>query len=138
MLNENKFYFIGFLGADVSSKFSASGVIVGNARICTTRRWKTSEGTWKEEPTWHRIVMFGPTAEFATKYGKKGMRVKVEGRLQSRTWKDDNGVDHSSYEPVAERFDPFVDKKPQVETDIENAAGLEETTKSLDEALVTE
>lgn len=82
---------IGNLGQDPEIKYAASGTAIANLRIATTENKKSKDGAWEEQTEWHRVVMFGKTAETCKNYLRKGSKIYVEGRLQTRSWDDKDG-----------------------------------------------
>lgn len=82
---------IGNLGADPEMKYSQGGNAVMRMRIACNERYKTREGERAERCEWVTIVFFGNRAEGLSKHLSKGMRVYVEGRLQTRDWEDRDG-----------------------------------------------
>ncbi len=99
----NKVILVGNLGADPETRFTASGSAVSNLSLATSRSWRDKQsGETKEDTEWHRIVTFGRTAEIAGEYLKKGSKVYIEGRLQTRKWQDKSGQDKWTTEIVAE------------------------------------
>ena len=98
----NKVILIGNLGADPEVRYTASGSAVTNARLATTDSWKDkSTGERQERTEWHRVVFFGRLGEIAGEYLKKGSKVYVEGRLQTRKWQGQDGQDRYTTEIVA-------------------------------------
>ena len=101
----NKVMLIGNLGADPEIRHNQAGDPIANLRIATTESWKDkNSGEKKERTEWHSIVIFGGIAKVAEQYLKKGMRVYLEGQLQTRKWKDQNGNDRYSTEVVLQNF----------------------------------
>ncbi|MCK5925133.1 MAG: single-stranded DNA-binding protein [Methylococcales bacterium] len=106
----NKVMLIGNLGADPEVRYMPSGETVTNISIATTRRWKDRQSNEQREATeWHRITFFNignfKLAEIAGEYLKKGSKVYVEGRIQTRKWKDNNtGQDRYSTEIIADQM----------------------------------
>jgi len=97
----NKVIIIGSLGRDPELRQTAGGSAVANLNIATTEAWKDKQtGEKKETTEWHRVVLFGKTAEIAGEYLKKGRTVYIEGRLQTRKWQDKDGADRYSTEIV--------------------------------------
>ncbi|MCR4440502.1 MAG: single-stranded DNA-binding protein [bacterium] len=88
----NKVILIGHLGADPELRYTPSGAAVANLRVATNEVWKDNEGNTQERTEWHRVVLWRKLAEVAGQYLKKGMQVYVEGRLQTRSWEDKDGV----------------------------------------------
>jgi single-strand DNA-binding protein len=87
----NKCMFIGYLGADPETRYTASGAAVTNLRIAVSREWKTSDGAKRTETDWVNIVAWNQLAEICNQYLHKGSRVYVEGRLENREWEDGEG-----------------------------------------------
>ena len=97
----NKVIVLGHLGKDADTKFTPSGVAVTKFSVATSRRWKDSESNeWKEETDWHNIVLW--RSENLASYLTKGKQVYVEGRLQTRSFDDRDGVKRSVTEIVAD------------------------------------
>ncbi|RMG49847.1 MAG: single-stranded DNA-binding protein [Gammaproteobacteria bacterium] len=98
----NKVILIGNLGADPEVRYTASGSAVANLRIATSESWKDKNtGETQERTEWHRVVMFGRLGEIAGEYLRKGSKVYIEGRLQTRKWQDQGGQDRYTTEIVA-------------------------------------
>jgi single-strand DNA-binding protein len=101
----NKVFLIGNLGNDPELKSLEGGKTVTNFSIATNERWKDKlTGEDRERTEWHRIVAWGKTAELAAEYLGKGRTVCIEGRLQTRSWKDKDGVDRYTTEVVADEL----------------------------------
>ncbi|QGM22238.1 single-stranded DNA-binding protein [Spiribacter sp. 2438] len=97
----NKVILVGNLGADPEVRYAASGSAVTNARLATTDQWKDRQtGEQQERTEWHRLVFFSRLAEIAGEYLKKGSKVYVEGRLQTRKWQGQDGQDRFTTEVV--------------------------------------
>ena len=98
----NKVILVGNLGQDPEVRYTTSGAAVTNISVATSESWKdknTGEDVVKTE--WHRIVFFGRLAEIAGEYLKKGSKVYIEGKLQTRKWQDQNNQDRYTTEVVA-------------------------------------
>jgi single-strand DNA-binding protein len=87
----NKVILIGRLGRDPEMRYTATGTAVVNFSIATNHFSKDQSGNNSEQTEWHNIVAFGRTAEVAGEYLTKGRLVYIEGRLQTRSWDDQNG-----------------------------------------------
>src|SRR5438445_7089451 len=81
----NKATLIGNLGKDPEVSYTASGVAVAKFSIATNERWKDAEGNVQERTEWHNIVAWRKLAEICGQYLKKGSKVYLEGKLQTRT-----------------------------------------------------
>jgi single-strand DNA-binding protein len=87
----NKVILIGYLGADPDMRYTPSGAGVCELRLATSESWKDKNGRRQERTEWHRIVVWGKTAEICAKYLAKGRQVFIEGRIQTRTYDDKEG-----------------------------------------------
>ena len=106
----NKVILIGRLGGDPEIRNTPSGATVGNLNLATNRSYKGKDGNFVEETDWHRVVLWGRTAELAKEYLHKGSRVYIEGRLQTRSWDDQNGKKQYMTEVVFETMQ-FLDSR---------------------------
>jgi single-strand DNA-binding protein len=98
----NKVILVGNLGRDPEVRTSQGGMTIASLNIATTERRKDKEGNWGEHTEWHKVSLFGRTADNAAKFLKKGRQVYVEGRLQTRKWQDKEGHDRYTTEVVAD------------------------------------
>jgi len=102
----NKVILVGNLGNDPETRFFPDGGAVTNASIATSETWKDKQtGQMQEKTEWHRVVFRDRgnyrLGQIAGEYLKKGSKVFVEGRLQTRKWQDKAGVDHYTTEILA-------------------------------------
>jgi single-strand DNA-binding protein len=104
MASVNKVILIGNLGRDPEVRYLPSGDAVANITIATTETWKDKGGEKQEQTEWHRVAMFGKTAEIAGEYLKKGSQVYIEGKLQTRKWTDKDGQERYTTEIRADRM----------------------------------
>ena len=104
MASINKVILIGNLGRDPEVRYMPSGDAVANITIATTDTWKDKAGEKQEQTEWHRVAMFGKTAEIAGEYLKKGSQVYIEGKLQTRKWTDKEGQERYTTEIRADRM----------------------------------
>ncbi len=98
----NKVILIGNLGADPETRHTAGGNAVTNVSVATSDSWRDKQtGDMQERTEWHRVVMFGKLGEIAGEYLRKGSKVYIEGRLQTRKWQGQDGQDRWTTEIVA-------------------------------------
>ena len=98
----NKVILIGNLGQDPEVKYMPNGNAVANVTIATSESWKDKNtGEQVDKTEWHRIVFFRRLAEIVGEYLKKGSKVYIEGKLQTRKWQDKNGKDNWTTEIIA-------------------------------------
>ncbi len=126
MASLNKVILIGNLGADPELRYTPSGRAVVNFRMATTRHWNTQDGERREETEWHRIVAFSKLAEICGQYLKKGAPVYVEGRLQTRSWEDQNGMKRYTTEIVANEMQ-MLSARQQNEPASDAPGGIDST-----------
>jgi single-strand DNA-binding protein len=98
----NKVILIGNLGNDPDVKYLPSAVAVANITVATSESWIDKATQQKKEETeWHKIVIYGKLAEIAGEYLRKGSKVYLEGKLKTRKWTDQNGIERYTTEIVA-------------------------------------
>ena len=98
----NKVILIGNLGQDPEVKYLPSGGAVCNLSLATTDAWTDKQsGEHQERTEWHRVVLFKRLAEIASEYLRKGSKVYLEGRLQTRKWQDKDGQERYTTEIIA-------------------------------------
>jgi len=84
----NKVILIGNLGKDPEVKYTPQGTAVAKITLATNERFKDKSGQWQDRTEWHNVVLWQRLAEIAGEYLKKGGKVYIEGRLQTRSWED--------------------------------------------------
>jgi single-strand DNA-binding protein len=99
----NKAILVGNLGRDAEMRFTAGGTPVATVSLATTERYTDREGQKKEDTQWHRVVIWGKTAESIHEYLTKGKQIYVEGRIQTREWTDKEGKPGRTTEIRADR-----------------------------------
>jgi single-strand DNA-binding protein len=87
----NKVILIGNLGSDPEVKYTPNGAPVANFSLATNESWNDKDGQRQERTEWHRLVLWRKLAEIAQQYLKKGAKIYVEGKLQTRSWDDQSG-----------------------------------------------
>jgi len=99
----NKVILVGNLGKDPEVRYMANGNGVANITLATSEAWKDKNtGEQQERTEWHRVVFFGGLADVVGKYLKKGSKIYVEGKLQTRKWTTQEGQDRYSTEIVVD------------------------------------
>ncbi|MEW6205494.1 MAG: single-stranded DNA-binding protein [Pseudomonadota bacterium] len=105
MASVNKVILVGNLGKDPDVRYLPDGGAVVNLALATSTNWKDKNtGEKREETEWHRVVIYGRLAEIAGEYCKKGRSVYIEGRLKTRKWQDQSGVDKYTTEIIADQM----------------------------------
>lgn len=88
----NKAIIVGNLTRDPEMRYTPNGQAVTSFGVATNRRWTTNEGEQREETEFHNVVAWGKLAEICSQLLKKGRKVYIEGRLQTRSWEGKDGV----------------------------------------------
>ncbi len=86
----NKIILLGNVGKDPEIRATGGGMMVANFSLATTDRAKDATGNWADKTEWHNLVAFQRTAEIVRDYVKKGSKIYVEGKIQTRSWDDKN------------------------------------------------
>ena len=102
MASVNRVILVGNLGRDPELRYIPSGQAVANFTLATNDRWRDKEGNNQERTEWHRIVVWGKSAENCAQFLQKGRSVYVEGRLQTREWEDKDGNKRQTTETIAQ------------------------------------
>jgi single-strand DNA-binding protein len=97
----NKVILIGNLGKDPEVKYTPQGTPVAKFSLATNERWKDKNGEWQDRTEWHNIVAWQRLAEIVGEYVKKGQKLYIEGRIQTRSWDDKDGQKKYMTEIVA-------------------------------------
>ena len=128
----NKVILVGNVGNDPEIRTFQNGNKVVNLSIATGDRWKDKEtGEQKSITEWHRVAIFNPViVQVAEKYIKKGMRIYIEGQLQTRKWQDNAGIEKYTTEIVLQNFRGELVLLDRVENN--QGIGME-TTKNIQE-----
>ncbi|MFU8830668.1 MAG: single-stranded DNA-binding protein [Wenzhouxiangella sp.] len=119
----NKVILIGNLGADPETRHTAGGNAVTTLSVATSESWRDRQsGDMQEKTEWHKVVMFSKLAEIAGEYLRKGSKVYIEGRLQTRKWQDKDGNDRWTTEIVANEMQ-MLDSKGGGSEPLEDRGG---------------
>ena len=100
----NKVMLIGRLGHDPEMRYTPSGKPLTKFQLAVNRSWTSANNEKKTETEWFTVVSWGKLAEICNQYLKKGHQVYIDGRLHTRRWQNDEGVNHSVVEVVAKEM----------------------------------
>ncbi len=127
-MSVNKVILIGRLGADPEIRYTADGQPVATFRLATNEVW-VKDGQKQERTEWHRVVAFGRLAEICGEYLAKGRQVYIEGRLQTRSYEDREGIKRFVTEIVAQNMQMLGSRRdlaaPSSSPDLEPSFGEE-------------
>lgn len=105
MAGVNKVILIGNLGNDPEVRYTQEGKAIANITLATSEAWKDKNTGQKQEKTeWHRVAFFGGVADVVANYLKKGSKIYIEGKLQTRKWQDQSGQDRYTTEVIVDGF----------------------------------
>ena len=99
----NKVILVGNLGRDAELRYTSGGAPVSSFSLATTEVWNDKGGQNQERTEWHRISLWGKSAESLQEYLVKGKQIYVEGRIQYREWTDKDGVKRTTTEIRGDR-----------------------------------
>lgn len=100
----NKVILVGNLGNDPETRYTPDNRAITTISLATSETWLDKQNGQQQERTeWHRVVFFGKLAEIAGEYLRKGSKVYIEGKLQTRKWQDQSGADRYSTEVVVDQ-----------------------------------
>jgi single-strand DNA-binding protein len=102
MASLNKVMLIGNAGKDAELRYLSTGTAQSQFSLAVNSRRRGQNGEWEDQTEWFNIVIWADQAERVSQYITKGKQVYVEGRLQTRTWDDDQGVKHYRTEVIAQ------------------------------------
>ncbi len=129
----NKVILIGRLGADPELKYTPSGSAHARFNLATNRVWKDQEGNKQEKTNWHKVVAWGKLAEIMGEWLKKGRRVYIEGRIETRSFEDKNGARQWITEVVADNMEMLGDRGADSSEDAESSPPPEENQEEEDD-----
>lgn len=125
----NKVMLIGNLTRDPELRYTPQGTAVVTFSVATNRQWKTESGEMKDNAEFHRVVAWDKLAEICGKMLKKGIRVYVEGRLQTRSWQAQDGAQKSTTEIVISDMIVLDSRKATDEVNVPEDFNQEPKTK---------
>lgn len=117
MFSLNRAQLVGNLTRDPEMRYTPNGQAVCSFGVATNRRWRDKDGNNQEQTEFHNVVAWGKLAEISNQYLKKGNKVYVEGRLQTRTWDGQDGTKKNRTEIVCENMIFLTPKGAAVESD---------------------
>lgn len=126
----NRAQLIGNLTRDPELRQTPNGTAVCGFAVATNSSWKDASGERQERAEFHNIVCWGKLAEIAAQYVKKGSKVYVDGRLQTRDWTGDDGVKRYRTEIVAENFIILDSRGGGAPAENREAGGIKEEATS--------
>lgn len=110
----NKVILVGNLGADPECRTFQNGDLVANFSLATSETWQDKNtGEQREKTEWHRCVVFRGLAGVVQQYVRKGSKLYVEGKLQTRKWQDQNGLDRYTTEIVVDELQMLDSRNSQ-------------------------
>ena len=121
----NKCMIIGNLGRDPEMRYTPSGQAVTQFTVATNRRWRDQQDEWQEETEWFRVVVWGQQAERVAERVRKGNKVYVEGRIQTRQWEDQSGQKRYTTELIANQVTSLERRERDEDAPFPDEAGAQ-------------
>ena len=103
----NKVILVGHIGNKPEGRYTPSGLSTVNFSLATNESWLDSDNNKQERTEWHNVIAWNKLADFSTEYLFKGQLVYIEGRLQTRSYKDKNEIQHKVTEVIAMNITPL-------------------------------
>ena len=123
----NKVILVGNVGKDPDIRYQPSGVPVASFSLATSESWKDKNGLKNESVEWHKVVVFSEgICNLIKQYVRKGSKLYIEGKIKTRKWTDQNGVERYTTEIVLSGFDCKFEMLNRVD-------GVEQSYNSQDE-----
>lgn len=104
MSGVNKVFLLGNLGRDPEMRYMPDGTAVATLSIATSETYKDREGNKQERTEWHKVSLWGKTAEIAGEYLRKGSQAFIEGHIRTRKWTDKEGQERYTTEIAGDRL----------------------------------
>ena len=129
----NKVILVGHIGNKPEGRYTVSGTSTANFSLATNESWIDGDKEKKEHTEWHNIVAWNKLADFATEYLQKGQLIYIEGKLQTRTYKNKDDIQHWKTEVISHVITPLewktAEKKDNGSVKKEDKKMSEPTTK---------
>lgn len=109
-MSVNKVIIVGNIGNEPEIKQTTSNKMIANLSVATSESWRDQQGQQQERTEWHRISVFGKSAEFIQQYVHKGDMIYCEGQLKTTKYTDKNGIDRYST-GITSRFFELIHSK---------------------------
>ena len=131
----NKVILVGHIGNKPEGRYTPSGISTASFSLATNESWIDSENDKQERTEWHNIISWNKLADFATEYLQKGQLVYIEGRLQTRSYKDKEDIQRRITEIVSTAITPLEWKTAEKK---ENGSIQKDSKKNTEVAEPTE
>ncbi|OGL49811.1 MAG: single-stranded DNA-binding protein [Candidatus Schekmanbacteria bacterium RBG_13_48_7] len=131
----NKVILIGHLGRDPELRYTPNRQPVANFTMATSENWVSKDGQKETKTEWHRIVAWGKLGEICHEYLVKGKQVYIEGRLQTRSWEDQNGNKRNTTEIVAQNMVMLGSKDDVVKEPTMESPEFQEPHQKIDDEI---
>ena len=118
----NKAIIMGNLGRNPETRYTSNGSAMVNITIATSETWKDQSGEIQEKTEWHKVIFYRKLAEIVQKYAKKGCKLYVEGKIQTRKWQDNEGKERYTTEIIGNEIH-LLDSKSSPNTSSGNSSG---------------
>ena len=97
----NRVTLLGHVGAEPEIRSTKSGASICNLRVATTESRKAKSGEWEKVTEWHRVIVFGTTADNVGRFVEKGSKIYIDGKIKTSKFTDKNGIERYSTDIIA-------------------------------------
>ena len=131
MASVNKVILIGNVGKDPEIRYMQSGEPIANFSLATNEVWNDKSGQRQERTEWHRVEVFGKTAQVVRDYVTKGKPIYIEGSIRYDEWTDKDGEVHEGPMTIGRFYTASLSEKATLRRDLENWRGKSFTKEEL-------
>ena len=121
-MSVNKVILVGRLGRDPETRYMPNGDAITNFSLATDEQWRDRNGERQTRAEWHNVSLYGKLGEIANQYLRKGSQVFIEGKIQSRKYTGNDGIERTAYNIIGNEMRMLGDRNDGSDSGNNNAA----------------
>ena len=121
-MSVNKVILVGRLGRDPETRYMPNGDAITNFSLATDEQWRDRNGERQTRTEWHNVSLYGKLGEIANQYLKKGSQVFIEGKIQSRKYTGNDGIERTAYDIIGNEMKMLGNRNDGSDSGNNNAA----------------
>ena len=121
-MSVNKVILIGRLGRDPETRYMPNGDAITNFSLATDEQWRDRNGERQTRAEWHNVSLYGKLGEIANQYLRKGSQVFIEGKIQSRKYTGNDGIERTAYNIIGNEMRMLGNRNDGFDSGNNNAA----------------
>nr|WP_279040872.1 single-stranded DNA-binding protein [Snodgrassella alvi] len=121
-MSVNKVILVGRLGRDPETRYMPNGDAITNFSLATDEQWRDRNGERQTRAEWHNVSLYGKLGEIANQYLRKGSQVFIEGKIQSRKYTGNDGIERTAYNIIGNEMRMLGDRNDGFDSGNNNAA----------------